>query len=163
MFLLKLHPMLRLTVASGVFAVLFSICLPLLSKRLNKLLLAACIVAIAYLTIFRRAPGAREIDLIPFRSYARWHMADVRWQVYMNVFLFMPLGALLKKMKITRPILAAMLISVCIEAVQYFLAMGYCETDDVIHNTIGAAIGCGLYLLSSALLQQIQKNRKPSR
>ena len=45
--------------------------------------------------------------------------------------------------------IAAFLFSISIEAIQYYLALGLCEVDDVIMNTLGAMIGTLAYFLSS--------------
>ena len=42
--------------------------------------------------------------------------------------------------------------SVATEYIQYLLKMGWCETDDVIHNTLGTAIGVWVWYLQSKLL-----------
>ena len=45
--------------------------------------------------------------------------------------------------------IAAFLFSISIEAIQYYLALGLCEVDDVIMNTLGTMIGTLAYFLSS--------------
>ena len=56
-----------------------------------------------------------------------------------------PLGCLLPilfpKLKPKHVILIGCLCSITTEATQYLLKMGWCETDDVIHNTLGTALG----------------------
>lgn len=41
----------------------------------------------------------------------------------------------------SKGILYGFLLSVTVELLQYVFCLGYCEMDDVLHNTIGAAIG----------------------
>lgn len=41
---------------------------------------------------------------------------------------------------------AGILLSVGIEALQLYLKRGLCETDDIIHNTLGCLIGYGVIL-----------------
>lgn len=73
----------------------------------------------------------------------------------MNVFLFVPIGLSLpfalskKKHPVIITMIAAFLFSVSIEAIQYYFALGLCEMDDVIMNTLGAMIGTLAYFLSS--------------
>lgn len=42
-------------------------------------------------------------------------------------------------------ILISLVTSISIEFAQYIFNLGWCEVDDVISNTLGAVIGCGLY------------------
>ena len=71
----------------------------------------------------------------------------------MNVFLFQPIGLVLPNLlpKKAHPVFVtvvfAMLLSIGVEAAQFHYQLGRCEIDDVIMNTLGAAIGaaaCGL-------------------
>ena len=52
------------------------------------------------------------------------------------------------------------LISMSIEALQYIFKHGFCEVDDVIHNTLGCAIGCGIASLLKYAYSGIKKYRK---
>lgn len=45
-------------------------------------------------------------------------------------------------------VLLGFLLSCGIEIVQYTGRLGYCEMDDVLHNTIGAGIGVELFSLT---------------
>lgn len=62
-----------------------------------------------------------------------------------NIAMFFPLGIFLpiffKKLNFGKVVLSGLLISVIIEVSQYFLSSGYADTDDVIMNTLGAALG----------------------
>ena len=73
----------------------------------------------------------------------------------MNVFLFVPLGMPLPFMfgcgtgkRILFTVLVGFLLSLTVEATQYFARLGTAEADDVICNTVGAAVGSCSYLLS---------------
>lgn len=67
----------------------------------------------------------------------------------MNVFLFVPFGLtapnVLSRLKRLWPVIftvvSAFILSVAIEFTQYYFHLGRCEMDDVIMNTLGAAIG----------------------
>ncbi len=62
----------------------------------------------------------------------------------MNVFLFLPFGFLLgfaAGRNFLQSLLIGFLFSVCIEAAQYYFALGMCELDDVFHNSLGTALG----------------------
>ena len=106
-----------------------------------------------------------QIDLTPFWSYAKFDQADIRWQVYMNVFLFVPFGFMLpwcsgKLKRLWKVVLAAAVFSVITEAAQYFFRIGLCETDDVIHNTLGAGLGYGYWRLLCYIQARIRGDRK---
>lgn len=122
-------------------------------KNLFRAFSAGCFVGyvllILYATLFRKPEaGARQINLTPFWSYTRWNKLDIRWQMYLNVFLFIPFGFMLPwafNRGFIQTVLIGFLFSVLIEAVQYFFALGLCEFDDVFHNTLGAAVGYGYW------------------
>lgn len=58
-------------------------------------------------------------------------------------------------------ILIGCLCSIATEATQYLLKMGWCETDDVIHNTLGTAIGVWIWHLQSKRLNKPKSNELP--
>ena len=105
------------------------------------------VILVIYVTLFMRAKyqlGA--INLRPFWSYAFLDRSDIRWQIYMNVFLFIPFGFMLEwnfDIGFIRTVLVGILFSAILETAQYIFGLGLCEVDDVIHNTMGTAIGCG--------------------
>lgn len=113
------------------------------------------VAAILYVTVLSRGESGAGVDLIPFSSYAR---AKIQPEIYrsmlMNTFLFVPLGLALPFVfgggtgkRILLTILVGLLLSTAVEAIQYFGNLGMAETDDVICNTLGSAIGSCAYLL----------------
>ena len=112
--------------------------------------------AILYITVFSRGERGIGADFIPFSSFER---AKIQPEMYrsmlMNVFLFVPLGMSLPFVfggstgkRILLTILIGLLLSMVFEAIQYFAHLGMTETDDVICNTVGTAIGSCTYLLA---------------
>ena len=96
-----------------------------------------------------------RLELTPFWTYIAVinHTPGVRvWDIILNVVLFVPLGFLVKllfrELKLWKMVLIAIGLSVFIETNQYFFEKGIAQFDDVMHNTIGSAIGWGLALLS---------------
>jgi glycopeptide antibiotics resistance protein len=74
----------------------------------------------------------------------------------MNVMLFLPFGMTLPfalpngfKNKVTITVGSAAVISIVVEFIQFCFGLGLCETDDVIMNTLGAAIGTVSYVYSA--------------
>lgn len=124
--------------------------------------------AILYATVFSRSISDKGIDLIPFSSFDR---AIIQPEMYrsmlMNVFFFMPLGLALPfvfggriSKRVLLTILVGFLLSLTVEAIQYFASLGMAETDDVICNTLGTAIGCFAYLLSLLWRKLFKRSRK---
>lgn len=138
-------------------------------KRIRVVAAVAALLSltsILYATLFSRDPAAAELHLIPFSSFAR---AAVRPEMYrsmlMNVFLFVPLGLSLPFVlrgstakRIWLTVLIGFLLSMTIETIQYLFSLGLVETDDVLCNTLGAAVGSASCLLS--LLWQRRKADK---
>lgn len=84
------------------------------------------------------------ISLIPFSTFGS--TAQSHAYVAENIIMFIPFGFLLPKLwehmrKFGLCLLAAFITSMTIEITQVVTQMGYGQTDDVINNVIGAAIG----------------------
>ena len=129
-----------------------------------------------YHTLLSRVPGQEQyIELQPFRLYGRLFERgnDVETTmtglvapfidsnvpiigIILNILLYYPLGYLLpilfSKLKSWHVILIGGLCSIATEVTQYIFEMGWCETDDVIHNTLGTAIGVWVWLWQSKRL-----------
>ena len=130
------------------------------------------LVGILYVTVFSRGERGVGADFIPFSSFER---AKIQPEMYrsmlMNVFLFVPLGLSLPfvfggktRKRILLTILAGLVLSVTVEAIQYFAHLGMAETDDIICNTVGTAIGSCAYLLSLLwrnLFNKTKERRSP--
>lgn len=69
-------------------------------------------------------------------------------QIAANILVFLPVGALMSmaaaKWKFLKGLLLGIGLSVCIETLQFVLRCGTVEVDDLISNTIGTVIGCGV-------------------
>ena len=109
----------------------------------------------------------RGIFLEPFRflELAK-KQPELYRSFYMNVFLFVPLGVFLPYALSNKPhlrnvfitVAVGLLLSVGVEFLQYRLSRGLSETDDVIANTLGTAIGA----VSYCMYLYIMKNREVS-
>ena len=115
--------------------------------------------------IFRTVMNVRKYDFIPFWSY-RAIMDGSEPQLLpeniMNVLGFVPVGVLagaaFRGMSWLRALLIGAGLSVGIEVLQYVFKKGFCEVDDVMHNTIRCAIGYGSYLIIRKLF--VRNSRK---
>ena len=125
------------------------------------------LVLLVWFTLIDRGNADASFCLIPFSSYCQ--ILQVRWygwgeyifrQIVGNVILFFPLGIMIglidrlnKKMLVS--VITGILLSFCVELTQLIFMLGSFEVDDIINNTWGAAIGCGV-----AILLQNKEKRK---
>ena len=122
----------------------------ILLKRQKKkmsvvVLLIIYIEVLLQTAFFSREPGSRTgIDITMFSTWgetAKEHAYFIE-----NIMMFVPLGILLpmlfKKMrKLQYCVLSGFLCSCMIEVSQLITQRGFCQLDDVITNTVGAAVG----------------------
>lgn len=125
--------------------------------RVKKFLLGSLLSEYYFLvfcsTVICRGCGSeRRKELIPFWNYADiWNRVDYPTdmiEVLLNIALFVPIGLLLggMGMKLKKVFLSGVILSCVIEGSQFAFRRGLCETDDVIHNTLGCIIGYLVFL-----------------
>ena len=114
----------------------------------RKVLVALYVLIILWITLFSRRPMESRI----FRGLF-WEIEMGYWNnIIQNILLFIPLGFLIGG---KRGIIAGVLLSIGIELTQYIAVLGYCELDDVLNNTIGAAIGALLFKKFEKRIEQL--------
>lgn len=142
------------------------------------------IIGNLYCTTFSRVVGSGvTLELRPFMSIVRlfhepiesgseavgffaWFMngATPIAGLILNILLYYPLGyifpTLFPKLKLKCVILIGCLCSVATEVTQYLFRMGWCETDDIIFNTLGTAIGAWVWFWQLKRLN-VQKSAVP--
>ena len=97
--------------------------------------------------ICRAGVMERHVELMPFWNYPDiWNKVDYPAdliEVLLNMALFVPIGFLLGGIgfKTKKVLLMGICLSGIIEVSQFAFSKGLCETDDVIHNTLGAFLG----------------------
>lgn len=118
-------------------------------------LLLAWLAVILWSTVWSRALGEeiRGAILTPFYSYyivLTGGEAELLRSNFMNALLFYPAGLftfvlLPRRWSIPKKLLCVAvllgMLSAGIECIQHFCQIGQAETDDVIHNTLGALFG----------------------
>ena len=112
------------------------------------LCISSCFLIIK-MTLLGRTVGERTLILMSFYTFTTMsYNNEALRTLLMNVILFLPLGLTLpyvKKEKNHRKwiycILAGCVLSIGVEFLQYCFALGQAETDDVICNTLGCALG----------------------
>ncbi len=129
----------------------------------SALLLIEYIFLIYGVTVlFRNTIEPRGHNFTPFWSYEA--IMDQKFLVMeniMNVVVFIPVGLLLGALLRVKgswllTLLIGMGISISIETLQYVFKLGFAETDDVIHNSLGCLIG---WLLCQAFYSLYKKTR----
>lgn len=151
-------------------------------RNVLRVMLVIYIMGYLYFAFFSRELGSESrVNLVPFQSYV--HLFDRSLDserlstsfkaigleatspavgMLLNILLCYPLGYLLpflfQNLKPKYVILFGCLCSIATEATQCFLKMGWCETDDVIHNTLGTALGVWVWYLQSKRLNKYKSN-----
>ncbi len=97
-----------------------------------------------------------QINIIPlvetFKLSKGQSLVDFFYNLYGNIVWFVPMGvfipALTKRhLNFLQVVLIGALISTSIETLQFILNTGVTDIDDVIFNTLGAAVGYLLYFV----------------
>lgn len=137
-------------------------------KKVVGLLLSEYVFLVYCSTVICRkvAGGVLGYNFNPFWSYnaIKNGREDLVAENIMNVVVFVPVGLLLglitlKMRNVWRTRIAriaivigvGLIISISIEAMQYFFYRGFAETDDVMHNTLGCLIGFMIVVLIERL------------
>jgi glycopeptide antibiotics resistance protein len=106
--------------------------------------------------LFRHSSDIMQFQFFPFWSYDVLNYKIIA-QLILNVLMFVPIGFLLgtimKEIRWMQVMEIGCLLSAAIEILQLLTRRGVCNIDDVIHNTIGCAIGYGIFRLCNTLLK----------
>lgn len=116
-----------------------------------------------YLALMGRETEIRSVFNVPFWSYIRvlteYNTFDILSLIFENILVFVPLGILfpealdLRGKRFAAPLTvgAGALLSLVIELGQYTYAIGCTEFDDFFNNTLGCAIGCGIFCFAGKI------------
>ena len=134
------------------------------------ILLAVTMVLTVHITLSSRSHVPVGRELMPFsmlfRSNGRHGLIR---SMIMNIFFFIPHGAALPflfpertslKKRLLLTIGLCCCLSVAVELAQYFMKLGIAQTDDVICNTLGAAIGACSYPLAQAIRKRMNRKKE---
>ena len=133
-----------------------------------------------FTTLPRTAGTGVHVDFVPIQSYHHLFRTPNAGEIVSvsgvaalvlkellpieGILLYYPLGYLLPilfpKLKPKHIILVGYLCSVATEVTQYILKLCWCETDDVIHNTLGTAIGVWVWLWQSQRMRKQKKQKE---
>lgn len=148
-----LHANALLAILIGVVVCIMSGFLP---KPFRIVLLLLYVGFILYMTLLYRADGNPKGQFELFWSYKEFFSdRSIRVELFQNIWLFVPLGALLyysvqKQWVLVVPVL----FSIIIETIQLFTGRGLFEFDDMISNGLG---GCYGYLLGKLVSEMRNK------
>lgn len=85
--------------------------------------------------------------------------------IVLNIMLFIPFGYLLPQIwykadRLWKVALTGFLVSLFIEILQLVTRLGYADVDDLINNTLGAAIGSGLFFTAKWVAEKGKTGRR---
>lgn len=104
---------------------------------------AYSVFLILYITLLRRAPGYNENIRLHLKL---WPNAGVWAGNLLNLILYVPFGWTSQRWKANRKriVIAAFMLSVCCEVLQYVTGRGMADVNDILFNTLGTAVGIWL-------------------
>ena len=120
-------------------------------QQLISALLLIWTAAVLWATLLNRSSGTLgDFQWLPLHSYREMLQTgnrEILRSNVMNMALFYPGGLLLaailpKERRIPITVVILLLYSISIELIQQALNLGRGEIDDVLHNTLGAWLGC---------------------
>jgi len=115
--------------------------------------------------IYRNTCEVFKYDFHPFWSYEAIQSGrtELLAENIMNVLVFIPIGILIgwgfPKLPLWKAISLGCLISISIETLQFIFKRGFCEVDDVMHNTLGCLIGSGIVQMIELAYYAITKTK----
>ena len=131
-------------------------------KKVNRILLFICILVIAYMTMI-----SRTNQTIQSGNRITWSLwwrivfdRESRANALRNIWLFIPLGAVLHGLNPRRKVLLApVVLSVLIETIQYLTGTGYCDLSDIFSNSFGGLIGFAAAEMTANLISRFRKQK----
>lgn len=115
------------------------------------------VVFVYWFTVFRRyyllTAGSRWSPLWTYKAIAEGKHYLIG-EILINIAMFIPIGILIslisKRVVWWNIVVIGVVLSLGIELLQLSMMRGLCETDDIIHNTIGCLIG---FVITSYLIR----------
>ena len=128
----------------------------------NRILAGCAVLGILGITVFYRfigGGGEVGINLVPFRvPEEAWRAEEYYRMLLMNAFLFFPERRILRRFGLT--VLCGLALSLFCETMQGLFMLGTAETDDLLMNTAGVALGAVSALAAGVLSLPIRWLRK---
>lgn len=121
------------------------------------------VLLICATVIFRDSTCALGVEFVPFWNYNEYFTMDVLYESLLNIVMFIPVGfctsVFLKRPLLVKIFLLSMALSCSIEVTQYLLMCGFCETNDIMNNTVGGVLGYLLYKVTPVMLHYFRQIR----
>lgn len=133
----------NLSISEAMILVALGLLAWLNRKEKSWLPTAYSVFLILYITLLRRAPGYNENIRLHLKL---WPNAGVWAGNLLNLILYVPFGWTSQRWKSNgkRITIAAFILSVGCEVLQYFTGRGMADVNDILFNTLGAAVGIWL-------------------
>jgi len=111
---------------------------------------------------FNTLPHFRGLNLIPFAgSVIKNNQMDYS-EIILNMIVFIPFGLYLSMIKLNWPFWKKIILIACVsllfELLQFIFAIGGADITDFISNTLGGAVGIGVYIVFSKILKEKTNN-----
>lgn len=143
-------------------------------RKAGRLLFVLYLILLTYFLFFAdwydHQPGRHwqyHYNFIPFTEIRRFILygknlgiKSVFFNLFGNILGFLPFGFFLPVISprmhhANRVIILGALCSTAVEFIQLITRTGVCDIDDVILNTIGAAAGYGIFILSNEVRRRM--------
>lgn len=147
----------RLVIVFSILCIIYFACTK--KKEILFAFTFTYIIVILYITLMYRDIVRGGINLHLFWSYSTLLSNDnMRSYILENIWLFVPLGAVLYSVYPRKRILfIPIILSIMIETTQYISQRGLCELDDVISNGLGGYIGYYATKVTMVITERIKE------
>ena len=129
---------------------------------IGELLLLFIFVVLSSTVLTRLPSKERLYKLVPFWSWQEVIRGNIELleENLLNIILLFPFGFLLpfvfyRKISWYKALFAGVIFSFFIEISQLILCRGLFEWDDIIHNSLGAMIGC---IIANKIFERVKKS-----
>ena len=135
------------------------------AKHIRTALFIVSVGFILWETILsRQSSGIHQTEMRLMWGLQEMIAGNPNWKQYAlywieNVLLFIPFGFLFPKNTLRLAMISGFLLSMGIEAMQYFGCLGLCELDDVICNTLGSLAGFLLAMVVQRMVSIIKEKK----
>lgn len=135
------------------------------AKHIRTALFIVSVGFILWETILsRQSSGIHQTKMRLMWGLQEMIAGNPNWKQYAlywieNVLLFIPFGFLFPKNTLRLAMISGFLLSMGIEAMQYFGCLGLCELDDVICNTLGSLAGFLLAMVVQRMVSIIKEKK----
>ena len=137
-------------------------------RNLTRILFAVYFLILVWILLFKMSFSINElyknrsINIIPFMGSVIVNGRIYISEIINNIVVFIPVGIYVCMLKKDWPILkkisVGFFISLCIEVLQFVLAIGATDITDLIGNTFGGIVGIGVFYLFSKVFKNKTNN-----